>query len=409
MYASWRTKPISTRYSKLCTQPSLTLPRSYPTLKKNNQNKRYTSNEDDMQETFDNWDRLAAVPDIENNIVGRHTVTSACLLRASALLRSKIGRNDHIFALEGWLRHELNLTDKPDGKDFFANYVEPASLALGRYRDPNNAEKAFSYSARVRDGAVGAMIATRLTFLRALTSSVGATKELEMVVLELLLRSTGKCGGKKRMALEDVDRYLNHVERLALWMALAKPPASKRYQHCFEFLDQIETNENLASEDGTYLSLSDEEQATLREELVSFDFGATPTGRKIATALLERLNAYTLLGDDEKQEAASLSSGGGRTVEHILPVQATKKMWGDDWPDDNDREFWVHRLGNLALLSKKASTIQSRLDFVSKKERYEKEVWPLTKDVVKFEVWNRNSLVEHMGNMLNLVDEVWGL
>ena len=143
--------------------------------------------------------------------------------------------------------------------------------------------------------------------------------------------------------------------------------------------------------------------------MVSFDFGATPTGRKIATALLERLNAYTLLGDDEKQEAASLSSGGGRTVEHILPVQATKKMWGDDWPDDNDREFWVHRLGNLALLSKKASTIQSRLDFVSKKERYEKEVWPLTKDVVKFEVWNRNSLVEHMGNMLNLVDEVWGL
>jgi len=28
---------------------------------------RYTSNEDDMQETFDNWDKLAATPDIEHN------------------------------------------------------------------------------------------------------------------------------------------------------------------------------------------------------------------------------------------------------------------------------------------------------------------------------------------------------
>ena len=127
------------------------------------------------------------------------------------------------------------------------------------------------------------------------------------------------------------------------------------------------------------------------------------------TALLEQLNSYTHLTDGDKQEAASLSSGGGRALEHILPVQATKKMWGDDWKDKKDKDFWMHRLGNLALLSKKANTIQSRLDFASKKERYEKEAWPLTKDVAKFEVWNRNSLVEHMGNVLNLVDEVWGL
>ena len=84
-------------------------------------------------------------------------------------------------------------------------------------------------------------------------------------------------------------------------------------------------------------------------------------------------------------------------------------MWGDGWIDYTNREFGAHCLGNLALLSKKASTIQSRLDFMSKKERYEKEVWLLTKDVVNFEGWNRNLFVEHMGNVLNLVDEVWGL
>lgn len=368
-----------------------------------------------MQETFDNWDKLAATPDIEHNIVGRDIITAACLLRASAVLRSKIGKNDHIFAFEAWLRQEIaGATTKTDGKDFFANYIEPASLALGRYRDLNHSEKAFSFSARARTGKVGTMIATRLTFLRALTSSVGATKELEIVILELLLRSTGKggSGGEKRMTLEQVDKYLNHVERLALWMALTKPPASKRYLRCMELLDKIETDENL-DDDINYSSISEEEQVNLREGLVSFDFGLTPTGRKIATALLERLNSYTLLGDgDDEETAPSMSSNTGTVqlhVEHILPVQATKKMWGDDWPDDNDKDYWVNRLGNLALVSKKANTIQSRLNFASKKERYEKEIWPLTNDVAKFETWDRNSLVEHMGSVLNLVDDVWGL
>jgi len=375
---------------------------------------RYTSNEDDMQETFDSWDKLASTPDIESDTVGREIITAACIHRASAVLRSKVGKNDQIFALEGWLREEIKNSEKIDGKSFFSSYIEPASLALGRYRDLNYSEKAFSFSPRARGGEVGNMIAMRLAFLRALTSSVGAVKELEMVILELLLRSTGKgdSGGKKRMTLKQVDQCLHHVERLALWMALLKPTASKRYQRCFEFLDKIDTNENLDA-NGTYSSITKEEQLAISEELLSFDFGRTPGGRKIATALLQRLNSYSLFRDGDNKNVESMLSGGGGivqlNVEHVLPVKATKKMWGDDWKNDEDKDLWVHRIGNLALLSKKANTIQKRVDFVSKKERYEKDIWPLTNDITKFDVWNRNSVVVHMGSLLNLVDEVWGL
>ncbi|KAL7449368.1 hypothetical protein ACHAWC_001433, partial [Mediolabrus comicus] len=63
---------------------------------------RYTLDEDDMYETFDQWDELAAEPsaitststepsDTSKPIaVGRDIISSACLLRASASLRTKI-------------------------------------------------------------------------------------------------------------------------------------------------------------------------------------------------------------------------------------------------------------------------------------------------------------------------------
>jgi len=359
---------------------------------------KYTDKEDDMYDTFDNWDRLAAPFDIENDAVGRDIISDACLLRASAVLRSKINKNGQIYAMENWLRAEME-RKAMDGKAFFNNHVEPASLALGSLRDLNYIEKAFSFSQMKNAGKTGNMIAMRLTFLRALTASIGATKELEIVILELLLQSMGK-GQDKRMPLGQFDNYLGHVERLALWMALVKPPASERYKRCFDFLETIQSKN-----DSSFSFLSEEEKTSLREQLATYEFGLTPSGRKIAAALIQRLNAYALFGVDKE----TTSGGVQLNIEQILPLKASTAMWGEDWPDKEEKEFWVHRLGNFVLLSKKANARVSRKSFAVKKERYEKEVWPLTINVSKMDVWNRGTLVEHMTSMLNMVEEIWGL
>jgi len=352
-----------------------------------------------MYETFDNWDKLASQLDVENDAVGRDIVSDACLLRASSVLGTKVSKNGQIFALESWLREELTKKSL-NGNDFFAKCVKPASLALGRYRDLNFGEKTFSFSSS-RAGKVGDMIAIRLTFLRALTSSVSSTKELEIVILELLVRSMGKASAK-HMPLKELDSYLGHVERLALWMALLKPPASQRYQRCFKFLENIQSK-NIGS---SFSMLSEEEMSAIREKLLVCNFGLTAAGRKNVIALLQRLNSYILFSNDR------ITTSGGTVqlyAEPILPVKATNKMWGEQWPDKEEREFWMHRLGNFVLVSNKAKTIDSKLAFTSKKERYGKEVWPLTIDVTKSNEWSRLQLVEHMSSMLNLIDEIWGL
>eukprot|EP00957_Ditylum_brightwellii_P143188 10910311-Ditylum_brightwellii.AAC.1 len=90
-----------------------------------------------MYKTFDRWDELAAISDIDNRSVGRQTISDACLLRATAELRSKVRKRDEIYALERWLRTYLLGKDGEgqEGNAFFKKKIEPASLKLGQYRE----------------------------------------------------------------------------------------------------------------------------------------------------------------------------------------------------------------------------------------------------------------------------------
>lgn len=70
---------------------------------------------------------------------------------------------------------------------------------------------------------------------------------------------------------------------------------------------------------------------------------------------------------------AQLSLPDEISVEHILPQTPSRQsQWVKDFSDEQ-REFWVHRLGNLMLLSRRKNTSLSNLDFLEKRERYFKD------------------------------------
>lgn len=332
-----------------------------------------------MYSTLDKWDSLASTSNLQNNAVGRDVVAAACLLRTSSALRTKIRKNDQIYSMEKWLREVITQNPDWEGKEFFSKEVEEASLVLGNFRAYDAEMDNRNFFTRDKNGKLSKSIAMRLNFIRTLTATVGSTKEIEMVVLELLLMAKGKVG-KKPISFKNLDKYLCDVERLALWMALSRPSAQLRYNRCFELLDVIQgTTKN---ED--FIAITQEEQSMLREELVCFEFGQSASGRKIATAILGRLNAHLL---HESKEDPPLSSA--LHLEHVLPLKGTKKMWGDDWPDQDDREKWVHRLGNLVLLSNKGSAKDVKMDFNTKKERFMTESLPLTNNVADMDAWNK--------------------
>lgn len=59
------------------------------------------------------------------------------------------------------------------------------------------------------------------------------------------------------------------------------------------------------------------------------------------------------------------------TVDHILPEDVKRGSgWERDFPDEDQREQWVPRLGNLMLISAKKYAGASEHDFEHKKAYY---------------------------------------
>jgi hypothetical protein len=353
-----------------------------------------------MYETFDKWDTLAATPDAELGSVGRDAVAAACMLRASAALRAKIRKNEQALSLENWLRKDL-IANGYEGKDFYQNNVEPASRALDIYIDGSFDSFQFVANSGKEDVNLINTIKMRLSFLRSLTSGVAATKEAEIVILDLLLRAEGGAG--KALALDELDSYLTGIETLAIWMAVSRPSPMVRNKRVFDILDIIDGGD-LSGDMSGYVVI-DEEKAQLKEDLSQFAFGASPAGKKLAISLLQRLNSH-LLADAGKESSEMLSHNH---LEHILPTNTYRKYWMEQWPDEEMKTLWTHRLGNLALMSRKSTAKESNNVFGEKKERYEKEPAPLTKHIAEIDTWNKFALSENHHKIVDMVGDIWGI
>ena len=109
----------------------------------------------------------------------------------------------------------------------------------------------------------------------------------------------------------------------------------------------------------------------LASKVFEFDFKQLNTlldgeiyGRRFAKYVLLRLE-YLLAS-----HAAPLNLPDEISVEHIMPQTPSKTgQWVKDFTE-LQRETWLHRLGNLMLLSRRKNTSLGNLDFADKRVRY---------------------------------------
>lgn len=92
--------------------------------------------------------------------------------------------------------------------------------------------------------------------------------------------------------------------------------------------------------------------------------GAEIYGRRFAKYVLLRLE-YLL-----SNHTALLNLPDDISVEHILPqTPPSTSQWVTDFTQQ-ERETWLHRIGNLMLLSRRKNASLGNLDFTTKKNRY---------------------------------------
>lgn len=102
------------------------------------------------------------------------------------------------------------------------------------------------------------------------------------------------------------------------------------------------------------------------------------------------------------------------SVEHILPQQpAPNSQWLTWVPDPLKHQHWVHRLGNLTLLSRKKNSAASNYEFEKKKNAYFTKggvcSFALTTEVLKHNDWTEAVMQQRQERMLKALETHWCL
>ncbi|PHJ58205.1 hypothetical protein VF14_32425 [Nostoc linckia z18] len=130
----------------------------------------------------------------------------------------------------------------------------------------------------------------------------------------------------------------------------------------------------------------------------------------------KRIRQYVLLRLD-----SALSGGGVNydysviTVEHVLPQNPSEgSKWLQWFPDEEERIQYVHRIGNLVLLSRNKNSEAQNYDFDKKKEKYffsKKGVCPfvLTTQVLQQSVWTPEVIQQRQEDCLQSLRKIWRL
>jgi len=199
-------------------------------------------------------------------------------------------------------------------------------------------------------------------------------------------------------------QFFADLERLAYSMLARRSGVNERIERFALLTAAIEHGQDLSVNESPLQLLPTEQYATY--EALSGPLYETHAARQRSVILL-RLDA--------------LMSGGGAsyeyetiTVEHVLPqTPQANSNWLKWFPTPQERLNWVHRIGNLALLTRKKNSAANNFEFAKKKEAYFTRggVSPfvLTTQVLQHSEWTPEIIESRQVELLAKLELHWRL
>lgn len=201
-----------------------------------------------------------------------------------------------------------------------------------------------------------------------------------------------------------MEAFVRDLERLAYYMLATSRGVNDRIERFAKVTAEIEAGKDLFA-DTSALQLEPPEQLAFYKRLDGPIYDELSA--KARTPVLLRLD--------------SLLSGGGASydyavisVEHVLP-QTPKpgSKWLEWFPDPSVRVGTVHRIGNLALLTRKKNSQASNWEFDRKKDSYFRRggVSPfvLTTQVIDKKEWLPSVVSARQAQLMDMLEKHWRL
>lgn len=207
-----------------------------------------------------------------------------------------------------------------------------------------------------------------------------------------------------RQQPEAVLGFFRDLERLGYSMLARKTGINDRIERFSALTNAVEAGANLSAATSP-LQLSPQEQHQTYMAL-NGPLYETHSSRALALLLL-RLDH--LMSDGSASYQHDIVS-----VEHVMPQQpAPNSQWASWVPDKSVHQQWVHRLGNLALLSRRKNSAASNRDFTWKKSAYFAKggisAFVLTTQVLQYANWTVEVMQQRQDAMLARLEEHWRL
>lgn len=200
----------------------------------------------------------------------------------------------------------------------------------------------------------------------------------------------------------DLYKFFKDLERLAAGLMIRRADVNERIRRYGLVIKTIEENRDLYDELSP-LQLTTEE----RNEIINILQGDLYLETQFRLYVLLRLNE-------------ALSDGTGKfnfpriTIEHVLPQTIDAKNQWETWFKPPLHEEYIHKLGNLALLTRKKGASVSNHEFEKKKEEYAKDRFglaasPLIMRLMNEKSWTPEVIDRHQQELINKLKEIWRL
>lgn len=201
-----------------------------------------------------------------------------------------------------------------------------------------------------------------------------------------------------------VEWFFSRLERLAAYMHVCALNINERIERYNDVIRALEDEHSFDSP-AQAVELIGTEKEKMREVLNGNVYELTPRRRNY---LILRLDAF--LSDGAASYDPSIL-----TIEHVLPQTIDDNTeWSKLWPDEQQRQEWVHRIANLVPLNRRRNSQAQNYDFSKKKEAYfsgNKGVssYILTTQVLNSVQWTPEHLQNRQSELLEVLQENWRL
>ena len=200
-----------------------------------------------------------------------------------------------------------------------------------------------------------------------------------------------------------VLRFLKDLERLVVSFVIRKTPPYKRIDQYCELLKAIYEKQDLFESNSPLQLTSGDCHEVLR----------ILNGNMY---LMHYVCRYVLLRLDAKLSDGSASYEYQTiSIEHVLPQRPSPNSdWLKYFPTKQAREKYVHRLGNLVLLSRGKNIEAENYDFDLKKEKYFSSKtgvtsFALTSQVLHCREWTPTVIEQRQNQLMEIIKQLWRL